>query len=107
MAVFRMKSLKQFKKPSPKPWEQQKHMAAPQANATKEEVQQPKPKKENKEKKSVNDMNTADKIALAESLLEKDAAPSVKRIKQDKGLFERVSTPQIILTEDNRELLND
>jgi hypothetical protein len=34
------------------------------------------------------------------------AAP-VKRVKRDKGLIERTESSKTILTEDNKELLND
>jgi hypothetical protein len=34
------------------------------------------------------------------------AAP-VKRVKKDKGLIERTESSKTILTEDNKELLND
>lgn len=31
----------------------------------------------------------------------------VKRVKRDKGLIERVECPKVIITEDNRQVLND
>lgn len=58
-----------------------------------------------KENKSV--MTTDEKIAMAQSVLSgADAAP-VKRVKKDKGLIERTESSKTILTEDNKELLND
>ena len=58
------------------------------------------------ENKSV--MTTEEKIALAQAALanERPAAP-VKRVKKDKGLIERTESSKTILTEDNKELLND
>lgn len=66
-------------------------------------------KEENKivENKSV--MTTEEKIQMAQSVLsgsEPSAAP-VKRVKKDKGLIERTESSKTILTEDNKELLND
>ena len=53
-------------------------------------------------------MTTSEKIAMAQSVLsnEVEAAP-VKRVKKDKGLIERTESSKTILTEDNKELLND
>ena len=59
-----------------------------------------------KENKQV--MTTSEKIAMAQSVLNDNiqAAP-VKRVKKDKGLIERTESSKTILTEDNKELLND
>ena len=58
------------------------------------------------ENKSV--MTTEEKIALAQAALADQAAPaSIKRVKRDKGLIERTESSKTILTEDNKELLND
>ena len=53
-------------------------------------------------------MTTSEKIAMAQSVLNDNikAAP-VKRVKKDKGLIERTESSKTILTEDNKELLND
>lgn len=52
-------------------------------------------------------MSTNEKIELANAILdEKPQTTKAKRIKVDKGLIERKENT-IILTEDNRELLND
>lgn len=51
-------------------------------------------------------MTTDEKVALAQSVLEGDAQKP-KRIKRDKGLIERTESSKTILTEDNKELLND
>lgn len=82
------------------------------SNITKPNNDIEKPTKEDKEVKKENIkedivmMDTKEKVALANEIL---AAPktSAKRIKKDKGLIERVETNKIILTEDNKELLND
>ena len=58
------------------------------------------------ENKSV--MTTEEKIALAQAALaEKKPVMDVKRVKRDKGLIERAESSKTILTEDNKELLND
>jgi hypothetical protein len=62
-------------------------------------------KNENKkirEKRKV--MTTDEKIALANEVLDQ---PRVKRIKKDRGLIERTESSKTIITEDNKELLND
>lgn len=50
-------------------------------------------------------MTTNEKIAMAQNVL--DGANATKRIKRDKGLIERTESSKTILTEDNKELLND
>lgn len=57
------------------------------------------------ENKSV--MTTEEKIALAQAALNDVPAAPVKRVKKDKGLIERTESSKTILTEDNKELLND
>lgn len=53
-------------------------------------------------------MTTSEKIELAQSVLNgQDAQVRVKRVKRDKGLIERTESSKTILTEDNKELLND
>ena len=53
-------------------------------------------------------MTTSEKIAMAQSVLSgADIAAPVKRVKKDKGLIERTESSKTILTEDNKELLND
>ena len=53
-------------------------------------------------------MTTCEKIAMAQNVLSgADQAASVKRVKRDKGLIERTESSKTILTEDNKELLND
>ena len=64
---------------------------------------------ENKKKVNEEVMTTSEKIAMAQSVLNnaEQAAPSVRRVKKDKGLIERTESSKTILTEDNKELLND
>jgi hypothetical protein len=53
-------------------------------------------------------MTTSEKIAMAQSVLSgAEVAAPVKRVKKDKGLIERTESSKTILTEDNKELLND
>ena len=61
-----------------------------------------------KNKKKVNEqvMTTSEKIEMAQNVLN-DAPISTKRIKKDKGLIERTESSKTVLTEDNKELLND
>lgn len=60
-----------------------------------------------KENKKV--MNTSEKVAMAQEILssEDNKKSNVKRLKKDKGLIERTESSKTILTEDNKELLND
>lgn len=64
---------------------------------------------ENKEEKKINDMDTQEKIMLANSVLGQadDNLTKVKKVRKDKGLIEKTESSKIILTEDNRELLVD
>jgi hypothetical protein len=64
-------------------------------------------KKENNE---LNEkvMTTDEKVAMAQQVMQGDAQASrIKRVKKDKGLIERTESSKTILTEDNKELLND
>ena len=64
--------------------------------------------KENKKKVNEKVMTTSEKIAMAQNVLSgADQAAPVKRVKRDKGLIERTESSKTILTEDNKELLND
>lgn len=63
-----------------------------------------------KEEKQITEiMDTKEKVELAQAILsqENQEAKNVKKIKKDKGLIERVDSSKTILTEDNKELLND
>jgi hypothetical protein len=61
---------------------------------------------ENNINENSNVMTTNEKIAMAQAVLGDQAAP-IKRVKKDKGLIERTESSKTILTEDNKELLND
>ena len=62
---------------------------------------------ENKEQTTENDMNT--KINEINDVLSNEKTPKrkVKVEKKDKGLFERTENSTILITEDNKMLLND
>ena len=62
-----------------------------------------------KNDKNINNMDTQEKIMLANSILNKqdNVVGKVKKINKEKGLIEKTESSKIILTEDNRELLND
>jgi hypothetical protein len=62
---------------------------------------------ENKINENKSVMTTEEKIALAQAALNDVPAAPVKRVKKDKGLIERTESSKTILTEDNKELLND
>ena len=65
-------------------------------------VEEPK----NKGKKNKKDMN--EKVNKAEEIMnDMMAANNVKVLKKDRGLIERTESSKIILTEDNRQVLND
>lgn len=62
--------------------------------------------KNNIEEKNTVPMDTKEKVELANAVLNNEGSVRAKRIRKDKGLIERKENT-IILTEDNRELLND
>ena len=68
-----------------------------------------KAEKDNKDtdKKKDDDMIDENKIKMAENIISDAPQIPVKRLKKDKGLIERMESSKIILTEDNRQLLND
>lgn len=63
-------------------------------------------KKNKRNKKIEEDMNNFERLAVAEATIE-SMQPEVKVVKKDKGLIERTESSKIILTEDNRQVLND
>jgi hypothetical protein len=63
--------------------------------------------KENKIEENKSVMTTSEKIAMAQNVLSGSEPATVKRVKKDKGLIERTESSKTILTEDNKELLND
>ena len=63
--------------------------------------------KKNNKKKNEEDM-TLEGIERAEALAQNLNAPKeVKVVKKDRGLIERTESSKIVLTEDNRQVLND
>lgn len=64
----------------------------------------PKPLEIKKKKKEKN--MDVEKLKKAEELFGIDA-DQVKVVKKEKGLIERTESSKIILTEDNRQILND
>lgn len=63
--------------------------------------------KKNNKKKNEEDM-TLEGIERAEALAQNLSSPQeVKVVKKDKGLIERTESSKIVLTEDNRQVLND
>lgn len=73
----------------------------------KEELKKPLVTNDKKNNNVINEkiMTTSEKIAMAQNVL--NGAMNTKRIKKDKGLIERTESSKTILTEDNKELLND
>lgn len=63
-------------------------------------------KNKNKEKKDKDEMITKEDIERMESIAD-ELKPEVKRVKKEKGLIERTESSKIVLTEDNRQVLND
>ena len=52
-------------------------------------------------------MDKDEKIQAAEEIINAMNPKEVKIVKKDKGLIERTESSKIILTEDNRQVLND
>lgn len=71
------------------------------------EVEEIKPiKTKNNKKNRKEDMINKDQITAIEAAMEK-MQPEVKVVKKDRGLIERTESSKIIITEDNRQVLND
>lgn len=67
-----------------------------------------KEEKKNNIKKNAKVMTTKEKIEMVKDVLSNETPQTtVKRVKRDKGLIERTESSKTILTEDNKELLND
>ena len=66
-------------------------------------------KNNNKINENKDMMTTEEKVRIAQDILgrESEEKITVKRLKKDKGLIEKVETNKIILNEENKELLND
>ena len=73
-----------------------------------EAVQKPKKnnKKQMQEIEGGNDMLTQEQLREIEAAAE-SMKPEVKVLKKDKGLIERTESSKIVITEDNRQVLND
>ena len=72
----------------------------------KEQVEEVADVRKNKSKKNEEAMD--EKINKAEEIMNNmKAAGNVKVVKKDKGLIERTESSKIVLTEDNRQVLND
>ena len=67
-------------------------VSAPKANNKKEKIEETMDEKINRAEEIMNNMK---------------AANHVKVVKKDKGLIERTESSKIVLTEDNRQVLND
>lgn len=69
--------------------------------------EEPQKNKNTKKKKAM--MNPKEKAARIEEILQnqEENKGRVKRVKKDKGLIERTESSKVILTEDNKQLLND
>ena len=73
-----------------------------------ETVVEETPKKENKKQKKSKDMVSENKLSQLEALAGTITAnANVKIEKGEKGLYERTEESTVILTEDNKMLLND
>lgn len=80
-------------------------MALPQKeNIENQKINSPKTKNNKKNRKE--DMINKDQITAIEAAMEK-MQPEVKVVKADRGLIERTESSKIIITEDNRQVLND
>lgn len=65
-------------------------------------------KTEEKNNKSKNKETMDERVNKAEEIMNNMKAENhVKIVKKDKGLIERTESSKIVLTEDNRQVLND
>ena len=62
--------------------------------------------KKNNIQKNDKDMTT-EQIEKVENLVQNISKPKVKVVKKQRGLIERTESEKIVLTEDNRQVLND
>ena len=64
--------------------------------------------KKNKEEKENEDMITTEQFDRVDALVQDINVPQqVKVVKKDRGIIERTESSKIVLTEDNRQVLND
>lgn len=73
---------------------------------TDESTVETQPKKENKKQKKNKDMVSENKLSQIEAIAGVNSS-NVKVEKSEKGLYERTENSTILLTEDNKMLLND
>jgi hypothetical protein len=80
-------------------------LSIPQEESVDIVIEEPnKEKKNNKKNKEV--MFDKDKISEVEAAIN-NMQSEVKVVKKDRGLIERTESSKIIITEDNRQVLND
>ena len=84
-----------------------KRKSAPvKLNAPEQEIKEASAPKKNNSKKLNEEMD--ERVNKAEEIMNNmKAANHVKVVKKDKGLIERTESSKIVLTEDNRQVLND
>lgn len=87
---------------TPKIEKEEVKMAMPQGEEVDTKVAETKITK----KKSKKDMINKDQISAIEAAIE-NMQPEIKVVKKDRGLIERTESSKIIITEDNRQVLND
>lgn len=66
-----------------------------------------KAKKQKNKRKKDEAMLREEQINTIEQYAQEINKPNVKFIKADKGLIERTESSKVVLTEDNRQVLND
>ena len=71
---------------------------------TSKKVKTKKNKEENVEKMDENKLKQAEELV---NILSGVDPNQIKRIKNDRGLIERTESSKVVLTEDNRQILND
>lgn len=76
------------------------------ANTQEKHEESPRQKGKTNSKKKKDNMDTKDKIKQVIDTFD-DYDTDVRVLKKDKSLIERTRSSKIVLTEDNKELLND
>lgn len=71
-----------------------------------EKIETKSQKTKNKIEKKNTEMNTNEQVEAAEKIAA-EMKSAVKVVKKDKGLIERTESSKIVLTEDNKQVLND
>lgn len=70
-------------------------------------ISKPKRNKKNNDEKKEQDMTTEQFNKIEDLAQEINVPKQVKVVKKDRGLIERTESSKIVLTEDNRQVLND